>query len=235
MNAELSYEHDGVNCRAYCSFPENIEKPSPLVLIAHDWSGRNTFACQKADELAALGYVGCAMDLYGDARVGKTNDEKSKLMQPLMQDRLYLQQRVKKAITAACTLPEVDSNKIAAIGFCFGGLVVLDLARSGGNILGVVSFHGLLIPPPEAFNQKIRASILMLHGDVDPMVKPEAVRLYVDELTHMQADWQIHVYGNTMHAFTNPQANDPNFGTVFNPVACKRAMQAMKLFLKEKL
>lgn len=234
MGFEISYQHQETQCRGYYAIPDQMNSPRPLVLIAHDWSGLNAFSRQKADEMAALGYVGFAMDLYGQGRVGQSNEEKNQLMQPLFQDRIFLQDRVQAALQAACDLPQVDFKKIAAIGFCFGGLAVLDLAHSGAPISGVVSFHGLLIPPPAALRKSIQASLLILHGDADPMVKPDAVRAYADDLSHVQADWQIHSYGNTLHAFTNPQANDPDFGTVYQARACQRSMQAMQDFLKEK-
>jgi dienelactone hydrolase len=130
---------------------------------------------------------------------------------------------------------EVDETRIAAIGFCFGGLCVLDLARTGADIRGVTSFHGLLTPSPATTGNRIAAKILVLHGWDDPMATPEHLVALGHELTRMEADWQIHAYGNAMHAFTNPAANNPDFGTVYQADADRRSWAAMRAFLAEVL
>ncbi|HNU20621.1 MAG TPA: dienelactone hydrolase family protein, partial [Hydrogenophilus thermoluteolus] len=137
------------------------------------------------------------------------------------------------AIHALAMQPEVDPEKVAAIGFCFGGLSVLDLARVGAPVKGVVSFHGLFTPPGNTTDNKITAKVLALHGWDDPMAKPDAVLAFAKEMTDAGADWQLHAYGHTMHAFTNPEANDPDFGTVYNAKADARSWQAMQNFLAE--
>jgi dienelactone hydrolase len=127
----------------------------------------------------------------------------------------------------------VDEDNIAAIGFCFGGLCVLDLARIGADLKGVVSFHGLFGAPGNTQGMKIKARVMALHGHEDPMVPVKAVNDLQNELTAAGADWQIHVYGDTMHAFTNPKANDPSFGTVYSENANRRSWQTLLNFLKE--
>jgi len=130
-------------------------------------------------------------------------------------------------------MDEVDSSRIAVIGFCFGGLCALDLARSGANILGVVSFHGLLNKPSEHNRHKIKAKVLALHGYDDPMVTPKHVNDFCKEMTDAGVDWQMHMYGHTQHAFTNPQAHDKTLGTIYNAQAEHRSLQAMSNFLQE--
>lgn len=154
-------------------------------------------------------------------------------MEPLMQDRQLLRERLLGSLQAASALNAVDGKKIAAIGFCFGGLCVLDLARSGADIKGVVSCHGLLGAPEIPCPKTLSSKVLALHGYDDPMVKPEAVNQFAQEMTEFKADWQIHMYGNTLHAFTNPLANDPAFGTVYNKVADERSWVATQNFLGE--
>jgi dienelactone hydrolase len=127
----------------------------------------------------------------------------------------------------------VDSKRVAAIGFCFGGLCVLDLARTGADLAGVASFHGLLNSPGNTQGKKIKAKVLVLHGNDDPMVPVEQVVALEKELTAAGADWQIHTYGHTVHAFTNPAANDPKFGTVYEPKADRRSWQSLRNFLEE--
>lgn len=205
----------------------------PAVLVVHDWAGRNEFACKKAELLAEMGYVGFAVDMYGEGRLGESLDEKKGLMEPLINDRRLLRQRIQAGLDAVLTMSEVDNERIAVIGFCFGGLCALDLARHGSRIIGAVSFHGLLNKPDELENQAIQAKILVLHGYEDPMAPPEQVSDFCKEMTEQKVDWQLHWYGNTKHAFANPSAYNEELGTIYNPTAEKRSWQAMKNFLEE--
>jgi dienelactone hydrolase len=233
MGAFKTYSLDGKTYEAYVAYPNRGTAPYPAVLVFHAWAGRDAFSCKKADQLAELGYVGIALDLYGEGQVGRNNSENQRLMEPLIQNRLELRRRALSGLEFAKTLPQINSDKIAAIGFCFGGLCALDLARSGAQLSGVVSFHGLLMPAQGFKNELIHSKILALHGHDDPMVKPQDVLEFEKEMTHCQADWQVHVYGQTMHAFTNDQANDPSFGTVYHPLADQRAWKALRNFLEE--
>ena len=153
-------------------------------------------------------------------------------MTPLAADRPSLQKLLHDNIAMARELPEVDADNIAAVGFCFGGLCVLDIARSGGDVKGVVSFHGLLGAPGNT-KEKIDSKVLALHGWDDPMAPPDDVKAFGEEMAKASADWQLHAYGGTMHAFTNPAANDPDFGTVYDADADRRSWQAMANFLSE--
>lgn len=206
----------------------------PLVVVVHDWSGLTSFAKEKARLLAEMGYAGFAVDMYGDRKIGQTKEEKTALMSPFMENRTLITERLNVAIDSVASLPFVDETRIAAIGFCFGGLCVLDLARTGKALKGVVSFHGLLFRPDMPI-KPIKASVLALHGYADPMVPPEALLAFCDEMTEANADWQVHQYGNVMHGFTNPEAKDPSFGTVYHPKAEARSLAAMKAFLEEVL
>lgn len=230
---KLDYVDGNVPLEAYLAYDDKIAGKRPLVLIAHDWTGRSAFTCQKADKLAELGYIGFALDMYGKNILGTTNEEKAQLMQPFKEDRRLLQQRITAALMTAKKLEYVDTQRIAVIGFCFGGLCALDLARSGADINGVVSFHGLLDAPSGLPPAAIKAKILALHGHDDPMGPPAQVAAFEQEMTAAKVDWQLHVYGNTLHAFTNPLANDHNFGTVYNTAADKRSWLAMQNFLHE--
>jgi dienelactone hydrolase len=230
----VEYHDSGVVLEGYYAFDDTAHNKQPIVLIAHDWSGRNDFFCQKAEKLAELGYVGFAIDMYGKGKIGSTKEEKKALMQPLIEDRAMLQRRILAAVTAAKTIEQADTMRVGAIGFCFGGLCVLDLARSGANLKGVVSFHGILHAPGNLSTQPlIKAKILVLHGYDDPMIPPQQVITFAAEMTKAKANWQIDMYGHAMHAFTNPEANDPSFGTVYNAQADARSSTAMKNFLTE--
>lgn len=207
--------------------------PRPGVLVAHAWGGRSANEDGKADSLARLGYAALALDLYGKDRRGSNPAENAALMQPFLDDRAMLQRRMHASLASLREQPEVDAKRVAAIGFCFGGLCVLDLARTGADIAGVVSFHGLFAPPGNTAGNTITARILALHGWDDPMARPDSVITLADELSAMGADWQLHAYGNTMHAFTNPAANDPGMGTVYDAAADRRSWRAMANFLDE--
>jgi len=229
----IGYLDGDVLLEAYFAFDDAITERRPAVLISHAWGGRDDFVAEKANKLAELGYVGFALDMYGKGVLGNSPEQNSKLMQPFMADRGLLQKRIKAALYAVRLLPWVDDSKIAAMGFCFGGLCVLDLARAGADLKGVVSFHGLLGAPDNLVTNSIKAKVLALHGHDDPMGPFEQVLAFEQEMTKAGADWQLHTYGHTMHAFTNPKANDPAFGTVYQANADKRSWLAMKNFLAE--
>ncbi len=229
MKTENIIYKDNTELEATVSYSKSN---APVVLIFHAWSGKDQFVIDKTKELAKAGYVGCALDIYGKGVIGNDKDECTKLMSPFIEDRQLLQKRILAGYDMAKSLKFVDSNKIAAIGFCFGGLCALDLARSGVDIRGIVSFHGILMGHSLAKNN-ISAKVLALHGHDDPLVSPEDVLAFEKEMSERNVDWQVHVYGKTMHAFTNPSANDKDFGTVYNPVAEKRAMGSMYNFLEE--
>ena len=231
----VEYTHNGTTLEGYMTWDENRAGPLPGVLISHAWGGRGEFECEKARMLAEHGYCAFALDLYGKGVLGSGPEENSKLMAPFVEDRAVLQSRLSVALETFASQPEVDSDRVAAIGFCFGGLCVLDLARIGAPVAGVVSLHGLFAPPGNTTGNQINAKVLALHGHDDPMVPVEIVNALEQELTDAGADWQIHAYGNTMHAFTNPAANDPGHGTVYNPVAARRAWMATQDFLSEVL
>lgn len=229
---KIEYKDGDVVLEGLCVFDDSQKGSRPLVLVSHDWTGHNEFADKKAEKLAELGYVGFAIDMFGKGKLGKTNEEKMGFIQPLMQNRELLQKRINLALTVGKKCENVDTKKSAAIGFCFGGLCVLDLARSGAEVTAVVSFHGLL-PPPNFSNKKISAKILAMHGHNDPMGPPDAVLAFENEMTEAKADWQFHTFGNTSHAFTNPAAHDVNLGLIYNELAEKRSWLMMKNFLEE--
>jgi dienelactone hydrolase len=230
---QIQYTCDGVNFDGFYAFNDSVKEKKPGILIVHDWTGVTDFNRSKAEKLAELGYVGFAVDMYGNGANGKTKEEKSALMKPLVEDRKLLLLRLQSALKAIRELPFVDPNRIAIMGYCFGGLCALDLARSGADILGAVSFHGNLSRPSFTGDETIRAKVLALHGADDPLVPKTQVSDFEKEMTAKKVDWQLYVYGGAMHSFTNPLANDPDFGTVYNAKADHRSWRAMKDFLTE--
>lgn len=230
MKTELvNYESD-ISLKGYLAY-EGEEK-KPLVLVVHTWAGKDDFVHKKAESLAELGYVGFAVDMYGDGKTGSDAAENESMMTPLVSDRDLLKARINSALEYGKSLSYVDSSKVAAIGYCFGGLVVLDLARSGANVSGVVSFHGLLMSS-DINSSGLRSKVLVLHGERDPMVPLEMVDSFQKEMTEANADWQLHSYGGAYHAFTNPDANDASLGTKYDKNADSRSWQSMINFFEE--
>ena len=207
--------------------------PRPAVIVLHTFAGRGDNELVVAERLAALGYAGFAADLYGRGVLGQSREQCAALMQPFLDDRALLRDRMLAIVDTVRALPEVDASRVAAIGFCFGGLCVLDLARAGADIRGVASFHGLFGAPVGLAPRPITARIVAFHGWDDPMVPPDAVTALAAELSAAGADWQIHGYGGTMHGFTNPKANAPENGVLYNPVAARRSWQSLVAFLDE--
>lgn len=229
----VEYRDGDVLLEGLLAWDDTIDGARPGVLVSHAWSGRTEFEEGKARKLAGLGYVALALDLYGKGVRGNSVEENSALMQPFLEDRAMLQRRLLLALRTLRQQDEVDASMVAAIGFCFGGLCVLDIARTGEELAGVVSFHGLLGAPGNTAGNTVGARILVLHGWDDPMAPPDHVVELSKELSAMGADWQLHAYGNTMHAFTNPDANDKAMGTVYNAAADRRSWIAMQNFLDE--
>lgn len=231
----IDYTHAGSGLEGFFAYDDRRVQPLPAVLISHAWGGRDDFVCGKARRLAELGYAAFALDMYGKGVLGSGPGENARLMTPFMEDRGRLQGRITAALETLRQQPEVDAGRIAAMGFCFGGLCVLDLARTGADIRGAISFHGLFIPPAEPAGRRIKAKVLVMHGFDDPMAPPDQMVALGQELTAAGADWQIHAYGNTVHAFTNPRAADPSFGTVYDETADRRSWESLQNFLAEVL
>lgn len=230
----LDYSLGDITFEAYVAYDEAKAGKKPCVLISHAWGGLSDLEKEKANQLAELGYVGFALDLYGKGKRGNSMEENAKLMQPFMDDRKMLIDHVLAGLDAACKHDQVDTAKVGAIGFCFGGLCVLDLARSTDpRVKGVVSFHGLFAPSTVANDKPITSKVLILHGYDDPMATPENMVGVCDELTKREADWQLHAYGGTVHAFTNPGANMPENGILYKESADKRSFVSMKNFFGE--
>lgn len=229
----VDYRDETVNYQGRLTFDNQVPGQRPGILVAHTIRGRSAFEDGKAEQLARLGFAAFALDLYGVAELGSDEKNLRHCMQALLADRAELQRRVALCLSTLKAQPEVDAARTAAIGFCFGGLCVLDLARSGADVAGVVSFHGLLAPPEPANSTPVNARVLVLHGWDDPLAKPDSVLALAEEMTASGADWQLHAYGNTVHAFTNPAASDSSRGTVYDAAADRRSWAALKEFLEE--
>ena len=229
----ITYEGPGGTYEGTISYDDSIEGPRPGVLVCHAWMGQGAFETEQAEKLAALGYVGFALDVYGKGVRASDADRAAELMNQVASDHSALLARLEYALELLKEHPLVDGDKTGAIGYCFGGKCVLDLARSGAATLGVVSFHGILGAPAGAEEPFINAKVLALHGWDDPLATPEQAREFAEEMTKRGVDWQLHAYGNTVHAFTLPTANDLDHGICYQPDAARRSWQAMENFLEE--
>ena len=227
---KITYQSGANSFEGFLAQPEGDS--NPCVLIAHTWAGRDAFVEEKAKLLTELGYAAFAIDMYGDGKIGTSNEENAGMMQPLLDDREELARRALASLDAVSKIDSIDASKIVIMGYCFGGLVAMDLARTGADIKGAVSFHGFLAGPENSTNE-IKAKLLALHGDSDPMVGQDQIESFRQEMTSKKVDWQLHVFGGAMHYFKNPEANDPDFGAVYSKNADERSWKIFIDLLKE--
>ena len=231
----IEYKHGDVLLEGFLAWDDSVAEPRAAVAVSHAWGGRGEFEQNKAVKLAEQGYVGFAIDMYGKGVRGSNPEENEVLMTPFLEDRVLCQQRIAIGIETLRAQSETDEGRVAAIGYCFGGLCVLDLARTGSDVRGVASFHGLFMPPGNTEGTPISAKVLCLHGYDDPMAQPQSMLDLATELSAAGADWQVHAYGNTVHSFTNPAADDKAGGTAYDAVADRRSWAALTDFLDEVL
>ncbi|MCR9092699.1 MAG: dienelactone hydrolase family protein [bacterium] len=235
----IDYDHDGHPLRGELAWDDAWTEPRPCVVVVHDAMKSNQgFEEERAVTLSGLGYAGFALDVYGADVKGTDDQEAYQLMEPFQADRRHLQARLRAGLEAAAALPEVDATRMAAIGYCFGGMCVLDLARMNADLAGVASFHGLLAAPAlpdgsEALAGPIEPKVLVLHGWDDPYVPPEAIPDFAAEMSARDADWQLVAYGNTVHAFTNARYQEPGGAALYSPSADRRSWQTLTDFLAE--
>jgi dienelactone hydrolase len=170
--------------------------------------------------------------MYGKGILGKSKEENAALKKPFIEDRAFLQRRLLQGFNAASSLPNVDVTRIAVLGFGFGGLCALDLARSGVDLKGAICIHGHFEPPINCPIQSIKAKVLVLHGYNDPISPVSKLHSFQQEMDKAKVDWQAHLYGNTFHGFAIPTSNDPLSGIMYNPVAAASAWKESELFLK---
>jgi dienelactone hydrolase len=227
------YYVGGTRCDGALVVDDAQTGPRPAVAVFHGWEGRSDAQVDVARALAQRGYVGIACDVFGDGIRGDLAADNSALIAPWLRDRAALRARLLGTAAAVRRRPEVDATKVAAIGFCFGGLCVLDLARAGADVQAVASFHGLFGRPEGLPTAPIRARVVAFHGWDDPMVPPADVVALGQELTAAGADWQLVAYGGTMHAFMAVGANRPEAGIRYNARSARRAWAALELFLAE--
>jgi dienelactone hydrolase len=230
----VEYKQGDTVLEGYLAFDDAVKGKRPGVLVVHAWKGLDDNAKARADMLAGLGYIAFAADIYGKGVRPKDNDEAGKLAGKYKTDRKLLRERVNAAFAELAKNTRVDATKTAAIGYCFGGTTVLELARSGTAVSGVVSFHGGLDSPTPTDGKAIKAKVLVLHGAADPHEKPADFAAFQKELADAKVDWQLVEYGGAVHCFTDKTAGtDAASGCAYDPVADARSWAAMRTFFDE--
>ncbi|MBI2923675.1 MAG: dienelactone hydrolase family protein [Planctomycetes bacterium] len=232
----VEYKHGDAVLEGLFAWDDAIQGRRPGVLVVHEWWGRNDYVKSRAEKLAALGYVAFALDMYGKGLVATDPKEAGALAGKVRGDSALMRERAAAGLEDLRKDERVDATKIAAIGYCFGGTVALELARSGAELAGVVSFHGGLGTKAPAEKGRVKAKVLVLHGADDPHVPVAEVTKFEEEMRAAGVDWQVVSYGGAVHAFTNPGAgNDPLKGAAYHESADQRSWEAMRAFFNEVL
>lgn len=233
-SAAVEYRQGETVLQGFLAYDDALDGRRPGVLIVHQWMGVTDYERMRAEQLAALGYVAFAVDVYGQGVRPADTAEAGKLAGRYKGDRQLLRERVAAGLAALRSDERVDPDRIAAIGYCFGGTAVLELARSGADVAGVVSFHGGLDSPKPEDGRRIKAKVLVLHGADDPFVSDADLAAFQKELRDAEVDWQMVYYSGAVHAFTQPQAgDDPSRGAAYDERADRRSWQAMRTFFEE--
>lgn len=228
--AVVSYSHEDTELEAFVAYPS--EKKCPLIILCHAWAGRDDFICKTAERIASWGFVGFAIDMYGKGILGKSKEENASLKKPFLVDRRQLLNRISRGFDVATQFAFCDSSRIVSLGFGFGGLCSLDLARNRTDLMGAISVYGHF-DPPRITTQNINAKILIIHGYNDPVAPITDLADFANQMDAAHADWQVQIFSHTQHAFMNPSANDPNSGILYNPYSANRTWVSIHSFLKE--
>ena len=234
---DIDYRDGSVVCRGVIAYDDTADGKQPGVLVFHEGLGLGDHIIERARRIAKLGYVALAADMFGDRRQARDLEDMRALVGDLRNEPTKLRARAHAALATLASHPQVDAGRLGAVGFCFGGSVVLELARDGAALRAVVSFHGVLATRAPASPGAVKAGVLVLTGANDPLAPPDHVAALEDEMRAAGVrDWQVITYGNTQHAFTNPGA-DGSFlpGTFYNEQSDRRSWAAMTGFLDEVL
>lgn len=221
-------------CEGYLAWDDAVSGKRPGVVVVHEWMGLNDYARRRAREVAALGYVAFAADVYGKGIRAKDAKEAGQLAGKFKGDLPLLRARARGALDTLAKNPRVDPAKLFAMGYCFGGTTALELARSGAPLVGTISFHGGLSTKDPADAKAIKGRVLVLHGGADSFVPPAEVAAFEKEMNGAGVDWVLVAYGGAVHSFTNPgSGSDPKSGVAYDAKADTRSWEAMKSFLAE--
>jgi dienelactone hydrolase len=231
---DVEYKAGDTLCQGYMAADAAAKGPRPAVLVIHDWMGVTDRTREKCQEIAKLGYVAFAPDIYGKGVRPADSKAASGQAGQYKTDRKLLRERAAAGLAELQKVPGVAKEKIAAIGFCFGGTTALELGRAGAELAGIVSFHGGLDSPNPQDGKNFKAKVLVLHGADDPFVKEPDIKAFISELNTGKVDWQMISYGDAVHSFSEPAAGtDKSKGAAYNEKAARRSWQAMQDFFGE--
>lgn len=234
VSKPIEYKQGNTTLEGFHIYDSAKAGKRPAILIAHQWKGLGDYEKKRGQMLAEMGYSVLALDIYGKGIRPADPKAASGEAAKYKNDRELLRARINAGLETAKKLPQTDPSKIAAIGYCLGGTAVLELARSGADVDGVVSFHGGLSTTTPASKGKLKSKILVLHGADDPHVPVPEVNAFQKEMQDAGADWQLVAYGNAVHSFTHWEAGTDNSkGSAYNEPADKRSWRAMKNFFSE--
>jgi len=218
----------------YLAYDDSFKEKRPAVVLVHEWWGLNEYARDRARQLAAKGYVAFAVDMYGEGRVTTHPQQASEWARMITGNVAGWQERANVGLEVLRKDPRVDPDRIAAIGYCFGGATVQQMAYSGADLRGVVSFHGSLLPVQKEQVNRVKAKILILHGASDPLIKEEQIQAYVSAMEASGLDWQMIFYGGAKHSFTNPDADKVGMDALgYSASADARSWAHMNVFFEE--
>lgn len=232
----VTYKDGKTVLKGYLAWDDAVSERRPGVLVVHEWYGLNDYAKRRTREIAELGYVAFAADIYGGGKVAADTAEAGKLAGIYKGDRALMRRRARAALDSLAKNSRVDADRLAATGYCFGGTTALELARSGAPLKATISFHGGLDTPDPADARKIKGLVVALHGADDPYVPAKEVAAFEDEMRAGNVDWELVSFGNAVHAFTNPAAGDDNSkGAAYNEKADRRSWDIFKITLADAL
>jgi len=234
LTKPVSYQHGDLELEGHLAYDDSIEGKRPAVLVVHEWWGLNDYVRKRVEQLAAMGYVAFGLDMYGKGKVTKHPQQAAEWMKQVNSNVDLWQQRALAGLEVLKNEPKTDTARIVAIGYCFGGATVQQLAYRGARIRGVVSFHGSLLPPAEDQAKRVKARILICHGASDPFVGEGAVQNYISAMERSGLDWQMIIYGGAKHSFTNPEVDQVGMNALkYSKSADLRSWAHMKRFLEE--
>ena len=232
---EIEYKHGDVTLLGYFAYDDAVQGKRPGVVVVHEWMGHNEYVRSRAEQLSGLGYAAFALDMYGKGIRAKDAQEAGQMAGRFKGDRKLMRDRARAGLEVLKKQQTVDPGRVAAMGYCFGGQVSLELARAGEPLAGVVSFHGALDTPTPQDAKNIKGKVLALHGAADPFVPPEHVHAFLKEMEDGKVDFQFDVYGpGVVHGFTNPDNKGSQMkGVGYDEKSDRRSWRAMQVFFEE--
>ena len=237
VTKEINYTADGLNLKGYLAYDDALKQKRPGILVVHEWWGQNDYVRKRARMLAELGYVALALDMYGEGKQASHPEDASKFSSAVMKNLDIAEQRFMAGLTLLKQQSQTDKQKVAAIGYCFGGGLVLAMARRGVDLDGVASFHGSLGAGAPAAPGQVKAKVLVLNGADDPMVKPEQIAAFKKEMAAAGVDYEFVNYPGAKHSFTNPgaTANGKKFQLPleYNAAVDKESWQKLQDFFQQ--